>query len=234
MSSNKFIVVVGSISYGNPFVSFGKVTNKVKLLLKKTDRVKAVVFTGGEDISPSMYGGRECKLSYTSTRRDNIEERIFEFCIKHDIKMIGICRGLQFINVMASGKMLQHVNGHAGSLHQILYPSIGKRHMVNSLHHQMVILPESAIIVGWSYPSICTITYDENGIRTKPPKYEIEAAVFPEYNAFGVQFHPEMMDNYEEGRIFYIKMIEHFLESSMNDFIDEYGYTGEKTKCQVK
>jgi len=234
MSNNKFIVVVGSISYGNPFISFGKITNKVKFLLEETDKVEAVVFTGGEDVSPFLYGGKESKLSYTSTKRDDIEKRIFEFCIKHDIRMIGICRGLQFLNVMAGGKMFQHVNMHAGSNHQIFYPAIGKQQMVNSLHHQMVILPKSAIVMGWSYPSMSFIAYDENGLRTELPKYEIEAAVFPKYNAMGVQFHPEMMGNHEEGRVFYIRMVKDFLELDMNNFVNKYGYIKEEVKCLAK
>lgn len=228
MTKNKFIVVVGSISYGNPFISLGRITSKVKLLFKRTDAVEAVIFTGGEDVSPSLYCGRDCRLSYTSEKRDMIEKKVFEFCIKHDVKMIGICRGLQFLNVMAGGKMFQHVNMHAGSRHRMFYPAVKKHYMVNSLHHQMVMLPKNAITIGWASPSMCYIAYDENGVITSPPKHEIEAAVFPKYNAMGVQFHPEMMGDDEEARIFYIEMVKYFLESSMGDFINKYGYTKEE------
>ena len=231
MSKNKFIVVAGSISYGNPFVSLGNVSNRIKLLLRKIDEVEAVIFTGGEDVSPSLYGGREGRLSSISERRDATEKRIFELCIKHNIKMLGICRGFQFLNVMSGGKMFQHVNRHAGSRHQIYYPALEKQHIVNSLHHQMVMLPEDAVTIGWSIPNMCSVAYDENGLPTEPPVHEIEAAIFPKYNAVGVQFHPEMMGNSEEGRSSYIEMMKCFLESNMDNFISKYGYIEEKIKC---
>ena len=231
MSKNKFIVVVGSISYGNPFVSLGNVTNRAELLLKDTDEVKAVVFTGGEDVSPYLYKGKESGLSFISEKRDAIEKRIFEFCIKHNIKMLGICRGFQFLNVMSDGKMFQHVNKHAGSRHKIYYPALEKLQIVNSLHHQMVMLSEDAVTIGWSLPNMCSVAYDENGLPTEPPVREIEAAIFPKYNAVGVQFHPEMMLDSEEGRLFYIKMMKYFLESNVDDFISKYGYIEEKIKC---
>ena len=232
MNKNKLIVVVGSISYGNPFISLGNVTSKVNLLLKKVDEIRAVVFTGGEDVSPYLYNGRESRLSSTSEERDAIEERIFEFCVKHDIEMLGICRGFQFLNVMSGGKMFQHVNRHAGSRHQIYYPALEKQYIVNSLHHQIVMLPEDAVTIGWSLPNMCSMAYNENGLPTEPPIREIEAAVFPKYNAVGVQFHPEMMGNSEEGRSSHIEMMKHFLESNMDDFINKYGYIEEKIKCQ--
>jgi len=234
MSKNKFIIVVGSASYGNPFVSLGNVTNKAKLLLEETDKIKAVVFTGGEDVSPYLYKGRESKLSFISERRDATEERIFELCIKHNIKMLGICRGFQFLNVMSGGKMFQHVNKHAGSRHKIYYPALEKLHIVNSLHHQMVMLPEDAVTIGWSIPNMCSVAYDENGLPTEPPVREIEAAIFPKYNAVGVQFHPEMMLDSEEARIFYIKMMGDFIKYNINDFINKYGYAKEKMKCLAK
>ena len=223
MNNNKFIVVIGSISYGGPLASLGKITNKVKLLLKKPDKVKAVLFTGGEDVDPSLYGGKKSSLSYTSLKRDEIEKKIFSICKTNNIKIFGICRGIQFLNVMAGGKMYQHVENHAGALHKIIYPALKESHYVNSLHHQMVNLAEDAVPIAWTVPNLCNWAINADGVIDDPPKKEIEAAVFPKDNAMGVQFHPEMMKEKEEGRIFYIKMIKDFLESSIEMFTNLYG-----------
>jgi len=224
----KFIVTIGSVSYGNPFLSFARVTNRIRVLMKEKERVLAVLFTGGEDVSPPLYGGVNDRLSVTSSRRDDLEKKIFLYCKKNGIKMIGICRGIQFLNVMSGGKMCQHVESHAGIEHSILYPALKERHFVNSLHHQMVKLPENAIPVALAKPELCDWCFDENGKMSDPPSEEIEAAIFPKDNAIGVQFHPEMMGSGERGRIFFINMMKDFLKYEMKDLISKYGYIGEK------
>jgi putative glutamine amidotransferase len=234
MDDNKFIVVIGSISYGNPFVSLGRITNKVKLLLKKPDKVAAVVFTGGEDVDPSLYGGKKSSLSHTSLQRDLYEKEIFLFCKKHNIKQLSICRGIQFLGVMAGGKMYQHVENHAGVYHKIVYPALKESNYVNSMHHQIVNLSEEAIPIAWTYPNLCDWAINADGVIGDSPKREIEAAVFPKDNAMGVQFHPEMMKEKERGRIFYIKMVKDFLELNIDNFTSKYGYMKEKTKCETE
>ena len=234
MNNNKFIVVAGSISYGNPFVSLGRVTNKIKLLLKKPDKIAAVVFTGGEDVDPSLYGGKKSILSCTSLKRDELEKKIFSICKTNNIKMIGICRGIQFLNVMAGGTIFQHVDNHAGAIHKVVYPALKESNYVNSLHHQIVNLSGEAIPIAWTIPKRCEWAIDANGVIGDSPKREIEAAVFPKENALGVQFHPEMMRKKEKARIFYIKMVKDFLELNIDNFVCKYGHTEEKMECQIE
>jgi len=224
----RFIVTVGSVSYGDPFLSFARVTNRIQVLIKERERVLAVLFTGGEDVSPSLYGGIDDRLSVASPRRDELEKKIFSYCKKNGIRMMGICRGIQFLNVMSGGKMYQHVESHVGTQHSIFYPALKERHFVNSLHHQMVKLPKNAIPVALSKPGLCDWCFDENGKMSDPPSEEIEAAIFPESNAIGVQFHPEIMGSGERGRIFFINMMKDFLKYEMKDLISKYGYVGAK------
>jgi len=233
LKNRRLIIVVGSRSYGSPFHLFGKVTNKLKALTRKPEQVLAVVFTGGEDVAPSLYGGKECGISNISPRRDRIEREIFLLCKKHNLKMIGICRGLQFFNVMAGGKMYQHVRNHAGVYHEIIYPAIPERHVVNSLHHQMIVLAKNAIPIAWATPNRCLQwCINESGKISEAPEEEIEAAMFPEDNAVGVQFHPEMMKNGEKGQIFFKYMINDFLELGTDKFVSKYGYLKEKQNAQ--
>lgn len=68
--------------------------------------VDLVCFTGGADVSPSLYG-EENTGSYCDPARDIYEQDIYETYLKADIPMVGICRGGQFLNVMNGGKMIQ-------------------------------------------------------------------------------------------------------------------------------
>ena len=52
---------------------------------------------------------------------------------------------------------------------------------------------------------------------------EVEAAIFPEIRAMGVQYHPEMMDRRAYGRIHYEAMVNDFLELSVTGFTKKYG-----------
>lgn len=99
----------------------------------------AVLFGVGTDVSTTLYG--EHPGSYTQspdTRRDTLEKNIFRLCEARLTPMIGICRGAQLITVMTGGKLVQHVDGHAGSRHDITTID-GRVINVNSIHHQMMI-----------------------------------------------------------------------------------------------
>jgi gamma-glutamyl-gamma-aminobutyrate hydrolase PuuD len=227
MSSNKrFIVVIGWEGYGDPFKQFAKIASSFGPLTDKKNNVLAVIFTGGEDVCPSLYGGKDCGLSDSYPKRDKIEQEVFLHCKKHNIKMIGICRGLQFLNVMAGGSMFQHVHNHAGVYHEIFYPALNRFQTVNSLHHQMIELAKDAIPIAWAKPKLSKWGSGFDGHAKVLPDREIEAAIFPKDNAIGVQFHPEIMRKKDGARIFFVNMVQSFLSSKMEDFVSKYGYSG--------
>lgn len=67
-----------------------------------------VLFTGGEDIAPARYGAEpHRKLGRVSPLRDDVESELFNAARKRAIPILGICRGLQFINVACGGTLYQ-------------------------------------------------------------------------------------------------------------------------------
>jgi len=71
-----------------------------------------VVFTGGSDVSPYIYGEEPDGARGCDPKRDEYEKEIFDYCISSESKnpaMIGICRGGQLLNVLNGGKMIQHL-----------------------------------------------------------------------------------------------------------------------------
>ena len=217
------IIVVGNRCYAEPIRHLDKVTFEPKSLTEDPKESSLVMFTGGEDIHPHFYKGIDhYNVCSTNIQRDKYEEKIFRFCVKHGIKMTGICRGIQFLNVMAGGFMYQHITRHAGVVHKAYFPYDDTVKKVTSTHHQLVGLPNSAVPIAWSSPKRSEIYVGPFGLKIEPPEHEIEAAVFPNINAMGVQYHPEMLGEEDSCRIHYGRMVGDFVEMDVEEFIDKY------------
>jgi putative glutamine amidotransferase len=104
------------------------------------DRTKAdlIMFTGGEDVSPELYGDRTHRTTYASAQRDITDIGYYKYAIENDIPMLGICRGSQFLTVMQpKGRLIQDVENHAmGGTHDI-EDIHGNILAITSTHHQM-------------------------------------------------------------------------------------------------
>ena len=96
-----------------------------------------VIFTGGEDVDPSLYGCEKHISTYSNLNRDLKEKAIFEQ-IKPSQLCIGICRGSQFLCVMNGGLLVQNVRGHAMfGTHPIYRQGSSTKYEITSTHHQM-------------------------------------------------------------------------------------------------
>ena len=184
-----------------------------------------VLFTGGADVDPKLYNDTS-PLEFCSCNpaRDHIEKMVFNTAKKNGVRMAGICRGIQFLNVMCGGKLMHHIESHAGSLHPITTIHNSKEIVVNSLHHQMI-LPTSDTIVTAITPrkfSKVYIGFGDKKVDYKGP--EIEGAIFPEVESFGVQYHPEMMQKGSEGREYFMSMAKDAITiKSFKLFMEKYG-----------
>ncbi|RFS24971.1 gamma-glutamyl-gamma-aminobutyrate hydrolase family protein [Chitinophaga silvatica] len=116
------------------------------------------VLTGGIDVLPSIYGGNT-EYPYRPTaflpERDAFEKLIYEYALLHKIPILGICRGLQYINILEGGKVFEDIGESANQTHK--RETIDKEHtvdilsdtllhsitgtdngVVNSAHHQAI------------------------------------------------------------------------------------------------
>jgi len=225
---NDLIIVIGPKYYADPFQKLGNTTQDLKMLLKSPNNVSLVVFTGGEDIHPTLYGGMDrWQLCTTNLKRDILERRVFNYCAKYGIKMTGICRGFQLLNVMAGGFMYHHIERHVlEGLHRVYFAHSNMVMNVTSTHHQLVGLPKDAYPIAWAEPRRSALYVGPSGELDNVPDREIEAAVFPEINAMGVQYHPEVMWDTYKGRKHYVQMIKDFIALSMQDFMGIYTRKG--------
>jgi putative glutamine amidotransferase len=119
-----------------------------------------LLLSGGADVHPSRYGAAPSGASGIEAERDELEAEAWAAAEARGLPVLGICRGLQAMNVFAGGSLVQHVEGHAGPgwstgpalthplrlvpgsrLARILSPTNlgGGVLTVNSYHHQGVL-----------------------------------------------------------------------------------------------
>ena len=96
-----------------------------------------VVFLGGEDVHPSLYGQEKHQRTWPNMQRDLTEEASWEYAKRLGKPCVGICRGGQFLNIMNGGSMYQHVDNHSVK-HELTDQVTQKKWLVTSTHHQMM------------------------------------------------------------------------------------------------
>ena len=133
------------------------------------ERLDAVVFAGGADLDPGLYG-EESHPETTGLRpeRDAAEVPLMKAALDRDVPLLGICRGMQVLSVVRGGSLVQHLPDTVGherhrpapgtyGLHDVrLEPGslahrlLGDRVSVPSYHHQGLASPGDLSVTGWA------------------------------------------------------------------------------------
>lgn len=215
----------------------GEVTHDASILFEDPGSIKLVCFTGGEDVSPELYGHKNLG-SHNSKTRDEKEVLIFEMAKKHRIPMTGICRGSQFLNVMCGGTMVQHLKASHGGGHHQCETIDGKEFEVTSSHHQMIVPGEGGEVLAHARirvsPGNCAydgelpdsvIEEDDDGRYVRVT----EAIAYPEHRIFAVQHHPEWQGIDEEAPQWTLDKIAEFCwgqerrQRTMDEVVELFG-----------
>ena len=155
-----------------------------------------LLLPGGGDIDPRLFGQLPAGTRAFDPKLDRIQLGILDAFVKERKPVLGICKGMQLINIYFGGDMIQHLpsaKAHEyteedqlhetaalkGSFLEVLY---GERFVVNSAHHQGVGAPGRGI----SYVQSAT-----DGV--------VEGLAHGSFPVYGVQWHPERLC-FEHGR----------------------------------
>jgi putative glutamine amidotransferase len=163
------------------------------------DSLDGIVFSGGSDLDPAQYGEEAHPETFgIHEERDRAELELMKAALERDMPVLGICRGIQVLNVARGGNLIQHlpeIVGHEGHKHDPpgafsdhdveiepetrLATILGDRHPVKSHHHQGLDAVGEGLRVS---------AHAEDG--------SIEGVEDPEHRfALGVLWHPEAGDD---------------------------------------
>lgn len=136
--------------------------------------ISGIILSGGEDISPESYGESGKGIS----PRDIVEKKMLDLAVARKLPVLGICRGMQFINVYFKGRLVKDIKEELGE-----HPP-AKDHPITTLEGEFVVN-----------------SYHNQGVsnNTLSPELKawaicgeiIEALYHPSLPIAGIQWHPE-------------------------------------------
>ena len=144
-------------------------------ILAKAD---GLLLPGGDDVHPLLYGQQpQPGIAEVSQQQDEFEMTLADRALRRGLPLLGICRGLQLLNVLYGGTLLQDIPRHKSNdciLHQQTAPLSSPWHavkvepnsriatiyshllqqdhtlLVNSIHHQAI----ASLAKGWKITAV--------------------------------------------------------------------------------
>jgi putative glutamine amidotransferase len=187
------------------------------------ERLDGILLPGGEDVDPVHYGAeRHPQLGATDQERDRTELLLTTWALETGMPVLGVCRGVQVLNVACGGTLYQDLHSQRPDLEKhdyfppkferfrivhtvevapdsLLARALGEGHEVNSMHHQGI----AAVGEG-----LRAVAVAEDGL--------VEALEMPlRPFVLGVQWHPEELAKTDphSGSIFH-----HFVQAAAGDW----------------
>jgi putative glutamine amidotransferase len=174
------------------------------LIAEYLDSVQGLIFTSGGDVAPAYYGEAPDERCHEPDRdRDLFEIHLARAAMERRVPVLGICRGLQVLNVAAGGTLYQDLACRPGTIPQHAV----RREDRQTLVHSIRVLPGTRLhaIMGLTESKV-TSTHHQlvkdlaPGFRLSAESLEdgvVEAIEHPGHPfLMAVQWHPERMQEH--------------------------------------
>lgn len=184
------IMASGAVPYVLPLTSDEETISEI------LSHIDGIIFSGGSDINPNYYGKEDTgKSKEINPLRDECEETYIKIALKKDMPILGICRGMQALNVFCGGSLIEDIPSEykVETIHNLEKPDIA--------FHKITVLPDTPLadIIGAGVHTVNS--YHHQAVDSLAPYFSIAAvsedgiteSIFRNDKRFvlGVQWHPE-------------------------------------------
>lgn len=167
------------------------------LISQLLDEVQGILLTGGHDVDPKIYGEEPIpKCGAACVERDSMEKELLDQALERDMPVLGICRGIQFMNAYLGGTLYQDLPTQ--------FDSKVEHHMSPPYDvpvHSVSVLEDSALYKLLNTDKLAVNSYHHQAIKDKADRLKvmalsedglIEAVEMPDKRfVWAVQWHPE-------------------------------------------
>ena len=162
-------------------------------IARTLDRIDVLLLCGGQDVETSRYGEACTNSNPPHVVRDAWEWSLLDEAVKIRLPVVGICRGLQVINVYFGGSLYQDlVTGYPGAI-----VHSGKRFVMHAVRFE----PDSRAAKVTGAEEMQLASWHHQGVKRLAPGFKVaarapdgfvEAIEATDRPVAGVQFHPEL------------------------------------------
>lgn len=164
---------------------------------------QGILLTGGGDIDPAIFNGEpHAKVYGVDPHRDLLEIALVNYCASNKLPLLGICRGMQVINVALGGTLYTDITDQLpGALRHSCYPSYPRDYLAHSVFmsvstHLTAITAQSQMMVNSMHHQGIKSLASDLTLSAMAPDGLVEGIEFMFHPFFlGVQWHPECLPN---------------------------------------
>lgn len=190
-------------------------TEDRQALVQLMEGLDGLLLTGGQDVAPALYGEEPLpQCGETCPRRDGMEQVLLELALAQDKPVLGICRGIQFLNAALGGTLYQDLPTQRPSdLSHVMTPPYDQP------VHGVELVPGSPLEELLGCRTLEVNSYHHQGVKELAPGLEVmaratdgltEGVWMPEKRfVWAVQWHPEFSwKNQEASRRIFAALVQ--------------------------